>query len=409
METKDIECCRVCSSKSLYPFLVLPNMPMPEGHYRIGKDPEPFVADIPLVWCEECDVVQMGHDINLTEYYDQYSFNVSKSSFVTKFMAAFAKKIWNDFNCEAGDLVLEVGSGDGSQLKFFKDLGAQVIGVEPSLGLVKEAKENGVVSIHGLFETEIDSLLEKYRSKVGLIFSQYTFDHLFDPVNYLKKCHELIDRDKGIVAIEVHDFEKIVERNEACLFTHEHPTYTSKNSIRSILKLSGLECIKTDLLPDHECRANSMIILAASKESRMWKDRFSKVETHPVFASRKEYDRFAEDILESHKSFSRYIKSSISSGKRIAGYGAAARGVNTLALAQINDKMIEAIFDLNEHFHGKVTPCTKIPVHPPEQLGLEYDELIVFSYGYIDEITNQYESAIANGMKVTSVLDVLKS
>ena len=401
--------CRVCENPNPFEFLNLGNMPNAEGHYNVGEEDDQFVHPLKIFWCQKCNVVQTLHDVDLEEYYAEYSYNVSKSPLVKNFMKVFANNIWNKYSLSEGDLVVDVGSSDGFQLSLFQNLGAKVIGFEPSESLSKISNSRGIETVSDIFDSKsLNLILQKSDNGARVILTQYTFDHIPEPSEFLINVSKVLDPKKGLLVIEVHDFAKIVERREACLFTHEHATYTSEKSISSIFDKFGFKLLSTNLVPESARRGNSMIVVASLKESNMIPDKNLFSDSLEMLNSKETYVSFAKEVLDSHNRFRENLKSLKNRGHTFAGYGAAARGVNTLAISGLNNDIFDYFCDINKNLHGKFLPGAGIPVCSPEHVFDNFvDEIIVFNYGYLKEIKDYYSSYIKNGGKISSILDYI--
>jgi hypothetical protein len=120
------------------------------------------------------------------------------------------------------------------------------------------------------------------------------------------------------------------------------------------------------------------------------------------------YQEFETVIYQSFDRLRETVRAKVAAGQKIAGYGAWGRGVTTLAMAKLTSKDIVFMCDRNPFLHGKYTPGSQIPISPPERLFSEPpDEVIVFNYGYIDEIRRQLAPFTEAGGTLTSVLDLL--
>ena len=367
-----------------------------------------YTADLNIYFCDACRMVQTLHTMEPGKYYREYGYTVSASPLAQRFMRRLAEETFRRFGFQGSDRVLEIGSGDGFQLACFKERGARVLGFEPSGDLCRRARENGVKSVQRLFTTaETDQIPDELRPAQVVLLS-YTFDHLPDPQAVLEAIKTILDPQRGVLVIEIHDLEKVLERCETCLFEHEHTIYLHSGSLRRLLESAGYTFLTTRLLPDDERRANSLLVAVAPAGSEHTPDASNHRSDSPHLDTWDCYAEFAGRVEESHKRLRQYVQGQIERGRQIAGYGAGGRGVMTLAMAGLDAASIVYLCDANPAIHGLYTPATHVPVVSPERL-LEdsVDEVIVFSYGYLAEIRDQWRAFEARGGQFTSLLDVL--
>lgn len=401
--------CRVCGSRQVHGFLTVHDLPLAEGHVRPEDVAEVYTADLPLHWCRQCGVVQVLQDMDFDAYYEDYVYTVSHSPLMQTFMTEFATSVWRRFGLRPGDNVIEIGSSDGWQLKRFQDLGAHVLGFEPSAQLTAASRAIGVQTEQCLFTAEtLDRIPPEFRP-VHAVVSQYTFDHLPDPVDFLRTVAQVLDPERGVVVNEVHDFEKLYERREACLFSHEHFTYCTSESMARVFEAAGMRLLSTSLVPEAQRRGNSLIAAAALAGAVFEADPAPITPTLLALRAQPAYDDFGQEIERSHRRLADHVRAMNAAGRRVAGYGAAARGVTTMVVARLGVADVPCFFDLNPHLQGRLMPGSLIPVVAPERIAAwDVDEVIVFSYGYLQEIREQLADFIAAGGQVTSVLDYLQ-
>lgn len=328
-------------------------------------------------------------------------------------MQRLAEEAFRRFTLQSGDRVLEIGSGDGFQLGCFRDRGARVLGFEPSAELCRRSKEKNVDVVQCLFTTAETGPIPGDMQPVQVVLLSYTFDHLPDPRALLDAVRTALDPERGVLLIEVHDLEKIVQRREACLFEHEHTVYLHRGSLRRLLESAGYKLLTTQLVPEEDRRANSLLVVAALLSSQHTPDESVAVGDTRHLDDWACYSDFARRVDASHDRLRRHVRAQIEQGRRVAGYGAGGRGVMTLALAGLTACDIAYLCDANPALHDRYTPATHVPVVPPQHLIDDpVDEVIVFSYGYLDEIRAQWNSVAPasrpeDGCRFTSLLDVL--
>jgi SAM-dependent methyltransferase len=395
--------CRVCGSTSLRRWVHLPQMPLTDDLREDMEEQKLFLADIDVYVCQDCGVSQTMKVIDLDEYYKDYAYTVASSGFANRFMERLATSLFNKYELSSSCTVLEVGSGDGKQLTYFQKLGADVFGFEPSSELCKRSEEIGVPVFQGLFSKEsIRDVPAKYRNADVLLLT-YTFDHIPEPIYFLEAAKQMVNPETGLLVIEVHDLEKIVERREYCLFEHEHFVYLTADTMREVLNRSGFELLSTELLPEAERRGNSLLIVATPSESK-----YAQRYVEPIKACKPiSFDTFNEDMMAGIRRLDDFVDAQIIAGKKVAGYGAGGRGVMTMAAMQSAHKL-SYVCDNNASFHGFLTPKSNVIVQPPKYLEENpVDILLVFSFGYLQEIKEAVSSFENAPKEVISMLEVL--
>lgn len=394
--------CRICGGENLEKWLTLENMPLTDNIKYENLSSE-FLNNIEIYVCESCFSSQTLTDISYNEYYNDYNYSVNQSEIANKFMNNLCNELWEKYGLKSGCKVLEIGSSDGSQLSYLKNKGAKVLGVEPSYELCCISNKKGIPVYHGLFDENIISKLPKEFSKVDLVMLEYTFDHLPQPMSMLNIIKGMLSND-GLVVIEVHDLEKILERKEYCLFEHEHTIYMSKETMINALAKYGFEVLTFDLLEENEKRANSLLAVAKLKDTNT--DIIMNSD-NPIL-NLETYEKFNKELDLSLKKLDKFINDNINSGKRIAGFGGGGRGVMTLAAIPHGNR-ISFICDNNAMMEGLFTPKTHVKIVIPSYLKENpIDILIVFSFGYIEEIKKQVKAITNKDIKIINLLDILK-
>ncbi len=398
--------CRLCGSDDVAEFLSLGDAPFTDDFVAPSSAGREFTAPLSVWVCRACWTAQTQHDVEVGEYYRDYNYSVAASPFAQTFMRRLAQETMARYGLGPGATVLEIGSGDGAQLAHFQALGAHVLGFEPSADLCAASRARGVPVNQRLFDARTAAEIGNDMLPADAIVLTYTFDHLPDPLPFLEAVRGVLHPERGVLVIEVHDLERIMQRRETCLFEHEHSVYLTRRSFRRLLERAGFELLTTELLPDHERRGNSLLVVAAVEGHRHAAD---APEDGPANLERWEtYAGFAEEVRRSHDALRRYIRDARAAGRRIAGYGAGGRGVMTLAGAGLGPGDVAYLCDRSPHAHGLLAPGSHVPICGPDRLAQDpVDELIVFSYGYLDEIREQLASELAASPRLTSVLDLL--
>lgn len=390
--------CRLCGGVRFETVLEISAIPLSDGFLEKEKIDNEFLYPLKIEICLECGLLQTLYDIDFGDYYRSYKYSVGHSEKVLGFFRGLVDNLWIKFGLKVGDIVIDVGCGDGALLSCFLDKGANVIGVEPSDSLSEIANKKGIKRILKKFDKEAIAELEG--SPIMLIVSLFTFDHMPDPLGFLLGARQVLSNSGGLLVLEVHDLDKIVERGEFCLFAHEHSIYCSKRTLERFLWKANFEPITFDLIDDTQRRANSLLVVARPKTSEE-EVMFEGVERDVDLAR-----LIRKQAKQSMEGISRWFLQRV--GRKIAGFGAGGRGVMSLAVFDENPGLAY-ICDSNKSLHGLLTPKTHVEISPPQRLRIDpVDDIIVFSYGYMDEIEKMVRD-IGSEANIYSLLDVYGS
>lgn len=392
--------CRICGNGLAEPpILSLNQMPLTDEFGSPNAKQHGYLADIRIYQCQHCGIVQNPDDFDHDSYYLDYQYSSGHSEHTHKFMAGYASVVSELFEKNAHRAprkILEIGSGDGEQLVKFKELAcSEVKGVEPSEYLAKIAEQKGIPTEVALFGA---GSLSDENGTYDICLSSYTFDHVRSPIEYLKTSYDLLG-EEGLVAIEVHNLEKIILRSEYCLFEHEHTVYLTARCAEKILNLAGFEVISVDPLTDSVTRANSLIVVG--------KKRAPKEELQAIsFSQISGLDQLPVTIaglvsrIEAHAN-------SLPKDEYLVGFGVGGRGVMTLA-ALPNFARFNAMLDSNYDGKPLLTPKTGIPIFGHSSFAKWKDaHCLVFSYGYFDEIQKSLINAGFDKAKIVSLAEFM--
>jgi SAM-dependent methyltransferase len=401
--------CRACSSPQLKRFLHLPAMPLTDDFIPQEKFGREFRHDIDVFVCEQCFTAQTQHDVDMGDYYEDYQYAVGGSQTASHFMRLLAGNLISKyFSGQKGRKVLEVGSGDGVQLLAFKELGCEVLGYEPSSSLTRAAESRGIPTIQGLFTPDSASRLPEPFKSADVVMLSYTFDHLPQPREFIAAARSILNPETGLLVVEIHDLQKIFERQEYCLFEHEHSIYLTTATAAALCAREGMTIIDFDLVPEADRRANSLIFVATPNDSR-FAEKFpaAKLSVSDEFNTFSFYERQAGFIQRGIENLDAFVNRVTLAGKTIAGYGAGGRGVMTLGAMQTAPKL-RYLADKKPKRPGLVVPKSGIPL-----VGLaafkesSVDEILVFSFGYMKEIQAELSAFGYQPRQFHSLLDVL--
>jgi len=394
--------CRACQSKNLYKILSFPDMPLHDRFVKAEDMGNEFGNDLDIYLCQDCHIVQTQHDVDLEAYYQDYQYSVGHSQTAMHFMQSLAKSLISKYFSNSKKLkVLEVGSGDGSQLMPFKEMGHNVLGYEAN-----QAIKRGIPTIQAFFNKESVSELPKdLLGNIDILLTSYTFDHLPEPIEFLQASKLMLNPRHGLLVTEVHDIEMIFARKEPGLFQHEHSIYLNKSTAQSMLAREGYDTIDFDLVPESITRANSLLFVSTLSNSIFSASKLPPIDM-PEFRDVNFYKQQKDDFYQGIHNLEVFLEKLILEGKKVAGYGAGPRGVLTLKLMK-NGNKIQYLIDKNPQGTGIYAPKLGIPVFGLDKLKESpVDEVIVFCFGYMKEVVEDLKVLGYSPDQLHSMIDI---
>ena len=315
-----------------------------------------------------------------------YSYTSANSKFSKDHWINFAKDVNEKLNLPKNSNVVEIGSNDGFLTKQFKDMGYNVLGVDPSPYVKDLALELGVETHCDFFGYEVSNNIGKDFGQANLIIANNVFNHTNDIEDFTTGVENLLN-DDGIFVFELPYWYNTIKDQKFDQIYHEHVTYFTVKFSYELLKKHGLEIMDVDVVNYH---GGSLRVFAKKKDEIVLQPHIkSMIEEEESFGLFKEstYVKFVQDLHQKRNTFLKKIYKIKSKGYSIIGIGAAAKGNTLLNFYNLDNSVIDYITDSSEHKQGKYTPLTRIPIVGDEIFG-EYDKVygLILSWNISDII-----------------------
>lgn len=377
--------------ESLIPLLALGEMPLANALLSENKLKVPEKRfPLTLAFCSSLALVQIIERIPPEEMFSDYPYFSSMSDGMLKSAKSLVDRLVAGRGLSAASLAMEIASNDGYLLQYYKALGIPVLGIEPAANVAAVAeRERGIPTLVEFFSQELGERLAAEGRAADVIHANNVFAHVPDPVGFLRGIAALL-APSGVAVIEAPYVKDMIDHVEFDTIYHEHLFYYSLTSVSRLCTQVGLQVIDVEYLPIHGgslrytiARAgNAVPASMVSKlllEEQAWG--VDKAETYRPFAARVE--ALKRELVS-------YLRQAKQSGKRIAAYGASAKGTTLLNYCGIGVEFIDFVVDRSPHKQGRYTPGTHLKIEPPQALyDRKPDEVLLLSWNFVDEILEQ--------------------
>ena len=386
--------CRFCDNNLEHVLVDLHNSP-PSNSY-LSKEalnhPETYYP-LKIFVCNKCWLVQVDEHKKANEIFSaEYAYFSSFSSSWLKHSKEYCEMMIHKYHFNTSSFVVEIASNDGYLLQYFKEKNIPVLGVEPTLNTANEARKKGIESINDFFGEKLArEEFENKNKKADLLIGNNVFAHV-PAINDFVKGLKIALKPQGIITLEFPHLINLIKESQFDTIYHEHFSYLSLTTVNLIFNRFGLKITDVEELPTH---GGSLRIYATHTEN------VSTGETNEVarvLLTEKEagvntlnyYSGFKNKVEKIKVELLDFLVKCKKEGKKVMGYGAAAKGNTLLNYCGIKSDLIEFCADASTFKQNLYMPGSHIKIISPEEIKtLKPDFILIFPWNIQNEITHQ--------------------
>jgi SAM-dependent methyltransferase len=378
--------CRACKGHDLFNYLPLGEHPAANAFVRPEDSAAPdAVFPLDTHVCLDCALIQIPDQLP-PDFYVDYLYVPSGSTTMPQHFRALAQRFKDTLVAE-GQLVIDIGCNDALLLAACKEIGLQTLGIDPAANIAALARAKGVEVFNEYFTAESAARVAARHGQAQVIVTTNTFNHIDDLHGFMAGVDTLLAPD-GTFVIEVPQAVTCIEHNEFDTVYHEHLSVFSVASVAALGRVVGLEIVDIDDLPIHG--GSMRLYLRRSGPAQPIVAAWLQREKDAGLFERATYEAHAARVAVIRRDLMALLARLKSEGKRIAGYGAPAKGNTLLNYYGIGPESLDFIADRNGLKHGRLTPGMRIPVVGPERIAeARPDYLLVLAWNFLDEILEQ--------------------
>jgi 2-polyprenyl-3-methyl-5-hydroxy-6-metoxy-1,4-benzoquinol methylase len=400
--------CRHCKAELSLPFIDLGNAP-PSNAYLTEQTLQKPEKRFPLrvLVCSECWLVQTVDYTGADELFSaDYAYFSSYSTIWLQHAEQYVITMIERFGLTKNSFVVEVAANDGYLLQYVHARGIPCLGVEPTTSTAAAARQKGIDIVEDFFGERLALSLAKQGKEADLMIANNVLAHVPDINDFVTGFTSLL-KTAGIATFEFPHLLRLVAGNQFDTIYHEHFSYLSFTAVSRIFEKNGLKVFDIGELPTH---GGSLRVFAERLDSGRQKvsnhvvellaqERAAGMTTAEYYAGfQARADRIKNKLLD-------FLKQSKKQGKKVAAYGAAAKGNTLLNYAGVHPDLLPYVVDRNPSKQGKYLPGSRIPIVAETRLCEERpDYVVILPWNLKSEVMEQL-SYIRNwdGRFVTAV------
>jgi predicted TPR repeat methyltransferase len=383
--------CRFCNSPLELTVIDLGKSPFCES-FLTSDQLETMEAFYPLHvrTCSRCWLAQLPAFVAPEEIFEEYAYFSAFSDSWVEHARAYVEMIAERLALTSASLVVELASNDGYLLQHFLPKGIPVLGIDPAANVARAAEERGVETLVDFFGIGLAQRMADEGREADLVLGNNVLAQVPDLNDFVGGVRILLAKG-GTATFEFPHLARLLEGLQYDTIYHEHFSYFSLFTIREVFAAHGLSVIDVEELPTH---GGSLRVYAAHDgDPREPTDAVRELLAREELEGLRDpecYGQFAVRVNESKRALLELLIELRRDSKHVVGYGAPGKGNTLLNFCGIRTDFLDYTVDRNPYKHGRFTPGTHIPIHPPERIAeTRPDAIVILPWNLTPEISAQ--------------------
>lgn len=404
--------CRHCDHPLTVNFIDLGSAP-PSNAYLTAdalKAPERWYPLRVLV-CDRCLLVQTEDFAAFDELFDEnYAYFSSYSQSWLDHAERYVGSMLQRFDLGPDSLIAEIAANDGYLLQYAKSRGVPCFGVEPTASTARVARDKGIDIVEEFFGEALGKTLSADGRSADLIAANNVLAHVPGINDFVSGFTALLKPD-GVATFEFPHLAELVRHNQFDTIYHEHFSYLSLDVVQRIFSRNDLNVFDVEQLTTH---GGSLRVFAQRSDSGE-RQRSPRIEAVLDQEQQMKLDRiegyagFQKRAEAAKNGFLRFLLEQRRAGKKVAAYGAAAKGNTFLNFAGVRPDLVSFVSDRNPEKQGKFMPGSRIPIEGEDAIMREKpDYIVILPWNLADEISEQLDYARGWGAKFVRAIPEVK-
>jgi C-methyltransferase C-terminal domain/Putative zinc binding domain/Methyltransferase domain len=386
----EMKVCRACKSERVQLFLPLGAHP-PANRFLTAAELEQPEPRLPLNAhvCLDCALIQVPDQLP-PDFFRHYLYVPSMSTTAQRHFAELAETLVRRLALRRDALVVDIGCNDGLFLGSCAERGVRTLGIEPAVNLTAIARQKGLHVVNEYFSPETARQVRDRWGTAAAVVTTNTLNHIDDLQGFVEGV-ALMLADNGVFVVEVPQALDLIANNEFDTIYHEHLSEFSVRSLVALFDGAALEVWGLEPLTIH---GGSMRVYGqragGARPVAPAVGEWLKREIDAGLFRPATYAAFGERVRANGERLVALLQELRRAGRRLAGYGAPAKGNTLLNYYGIDGSLLDFLADRSALKHGLYSPGAHIPVVPVARiLETQPDYLLILAWNFADEIIEQ--------------------
>lgn len=386
--------CRLCGSAALTRVLSLTPTPPANAFVResdLGVPQVTFPLDV--FHCADCAHVQLLDVVDPRALFEDYVYVSGTSPVFVRHFEAYASRCVSRFGLSDGDLAVDIGSNDGTLLRFLQEAGLKVRGIDPAVEIARRASAAGIPTMAAFFTPDVAAEMRTGAGPARLITANNVFAHIDDLDGVARGVAALLAPD-GVFAFEVSYLLDVLEKTLFDTIYHEHLDYHAVLPLVGFFRKHGLELFAAERIDTHGGSLRGYVGWAdgprradGSVEALIATERAAGAHDADRLAA------FGRSVDEKGARLRAILAAEKAAGRAIAGFGAPAKATTLMYHFDLGPELIDFVIDDSPLKQGLYTPGLHIPVLPARAIAERRpDRLLILAWNFAEPIMAKHRA-----------------
>ena len=377
--------CRACDSTSTTVLLDLGRLPLANAFVKSpGDDDDLFRENLTVVMCDSCHLIQIRDEVPREKLYSSFLWVTATSQTTKDYARWFSTRLKDKYQKKAGSFLVEIASNDGFFLEHYRENGFDILGVDPS-DLAEDAARRGLPSLRNFFGMAVAERIVQERGHADVIVARNVLGHVDQLQDLVGGMKHLLAED-GVCLIESPYAYFLRNETQYDTIFHEHVSYLTVGSVSNLMERFDMKLTDITFVP---MNGGSFLFEIVHQASPLERGDGTMIDFEEIIQLNKPggWKDFADAVANQREMLVSLLRDLAAKGKKVVGYGAAAKSMTMLNFCGITTDLLRVMGDANPRKQGLLCPGVRIPVvSPGELMKCDPDYIMIGAWNFKEEI-----------------------